>query len=121
MSPTRSDPQPRTPQAVAQPNPRAECLASRRAALQAQSQRLRGELAHDLHALVPWGQRVDRVRDAWRWLTQHPALVVGATVALVVARPRTAWRWGGRLWTAWTAWQRVRRWWTLGGPGTGAR
>lgn len=82
-------------------------LALKKQRLQFRSDALRTELARQAHALEPAFDAADRVREAARWIGRHPQLVVGATVALLVARPRAAWRWARRAFVGWQAWRRI--------------
>lgn len=81
--------------------------AQRREQLLMRSAALRLQFAHDSHALDAPLALADRVRDSLLWLRGHPGLVGGAVVALVVLRPRQAWRWAARGWWSWRLWQRL--------------
>lgn len=50
----------------------------------------------------------DSVVDGVGWLKRHPAVVVAAAAAIVVAKPRKAWRWARRGLIAWRGWRAVR-------------
>lgn len=92
------------------PRTTAARLAQRQQQLLLRSQRLRTEFGQELQRLQPPLRLADRVQAGWRWLRAHPELPLGATLAVVVLRPRRAWRWGLRLWWGWRSWQRLQRW-----------
>lgn len=75
--------------------------ALRKQRLQLKSAALRTALAEDARGLAPVCAAVDGVGQGLCWLRAHPQVVVGTTVALLVARPQRVWRWGRRLWWAW--------------------
>lgn len=85
-------------------------LALKKQRLQLRSAALRAEFAGHASTLEPWLAAGDRLREGTRWLRRHPALVVGTTVALVVAWPRASFRWLRRGVIAWQAWSRARAW-----------
>jgi hypothetical protein len=43
-----------------------------------------------------------------RCLRRNPELVAAAAVALLVIRPRRAWRWARRAFIGWQAWRKLR-------------
>ncbi len=88
--------------------PRHIELALRKQRLQIRSAALRRELAGHGRALAPAFAAADRVYDGALWIRRHPLVVVAATAALVVARPRRALRWAGRALMAWQTWRRLR-------------
>jgi len=51
----------------------------------------------------------DRLVEGVDWLKQHPAAVGAAVTAVVLARPRRAWRWAQRGFFAWRGWQALRK------------
>lgn len=83
-------------------------LALKKQRLQIASERLRSGFAQHAVGLMPAFTTVDHLAAAARWLRRHPQLVVAAGVALVVVRPRRAWRWGRRAFVGWQAWRKVR-------------
>lgn len=85
-------------------------LALRKQRLQLRSAQLRADFAADAAAFEPLFAAGDQVRDAALWLRNHPAVPVGAGVALLVARPRRLLRWARRGFVAWQAARRVRLW-----------
>ncbi len=85
-------------------------LALKKQRLQLRSAALRAEFAGHAAVLEPWLTAGDRLREGARWLRRHSAIVVGTTVALLVARPRAASRWARRGLIAWQAWSRARAW-----------
>lgn len=84
-------------------------LALRKQQLLMQSAELRARIGLQMRPLRPvWGA-ADRVREAARWLQRHPSLPVAVITALLVARPRSVWRWAQRGWWLWRMTGRVRR------------
>ncbi len=83
-------------------------LAVRHGALRARIDQQRRQLeqhAAPLEAALAQGDAVLRGVD---WLKHHPAAVVAAVTAVVVARPGRAWRWAKRGLFVWRGWQAVR-------------
>lgn len=76
--------------------------------LQLDSERLRVKATTYAAGLAPAFTAAETVRAGWRWLKAHPAVPVGLAVALMVARPAAAWRWGRRAWLGWKTFQRLR-------------
>ena len=76
-----------------------ESLALRRRQLVIRSTQVREQLVVQSTALLPLLAVGDRVRAAFLWVRQHPGAVLAITVAVVITRPRTAWRWGVRVWS----------------------
>ena len=76
-------------------------LALQRERLLARSTVLRERVVEQSAVLAPALDLGDRLRDASRWVSTHPALVLSALVVVVVVRPRVAWRWGLRAWSTW--------------------
>ena len=76
-----------------------ESLALRRRQLVIRSAQVREQLVVQSTALLPLLAVGDRVRAAFLWVRQHPGVVLAFTVAVVITRPRTAWRWGVRVWS----------------------
>lgn len=85
-------------------------LALKKQRLQIRSAALRAELAGHGAALTPWFAAGDKVCEGARWLKRHPGIAVAGTVALLVARPRFAFRWARRGVVAWQAWRRANAW-----------
>lgn len=90
--------------------PRQLELALRKQRLQIRSATLRGEFAAHALTFAPLFSAGDRAREGARWLKNHPPVVAGAAVALLVARPRALLRWARRSFLAWQAWGRLRTW-----------
>lgn len=82
-------------------------LAARRERLLVRSATLREHVAIHSAALAPPLAVADMARNTVFWLRCHPLALVSALLAIAVLRPRKAWRWGMR---AWSAWQFVNRW-----------
>lgn len=85
-------------------------LALRKQRLQLQSATQRDALVGAAAGLAPLLTAADKVREGARWLGRHPELLAGGMVALLVARPRTVFRWVRRSFFAWQAWRRVSQW-----------
>jgi hypothetical protein len=85
-------------------------LALKKQRLQFRSDLLREEWRAHARGLAPVFGAADQVRAGYLWLRRHPELVVGAGVAVVVARPRVAWRWLRRGLLAWQFWRKGRQW-----------
>lgn len=83
-------------------------LALKKQRLQIASAGLRRDMAQHSIGLAPIFTGADFVADAVRYLRQRPELVIAAGVALIVARPSRAWRWGRRAFVGWQAWRRLR-------------
>lgn len=89
-------------------NPRQIELALRKQRLQMRSAALREAFAGHAGAWTPAFSLADRIRTGLFWLRRHPALPVAALTALLVARPRTVWRWVRRGFFAWQTLGRLR-------------
>jgi hypothetical protein len=85
-------------------------LALKKQRLQFQSDLLRERWRDHARGLAPAFGVVDGVRAGAQWLRSHPEVTVGATVALVVAKPRTVWRWLKRSFAVWGLWRKGRQW-----------
>ena len=87
---------------------RSIALALKKQRLQFESAALRQALARDMGGLVPIAIGIDRVRNGLAWLKERPRIAVAASVALLVARPRAAFRWLRRGFFAFRAWRALR-------------
>lgn len=85
-------------------------LALRKQRLQLKSAILRDEFAAHATALSPLFAAGDKVHDGALWLRRNPEIAVAAGVALLVARPRTLFRWARRSVVAWQAWSQLSAW-----------
>jgi hypothetical protein len=85
-------------------------LALEKQRLQFRSDALRDEWRNQARSLAPLFGAADQVRAGVRWLRRHPEVVVGAGVAVAVARPRAIWRWVRRGAIAWHFWRNGQRW-----------
>lgn len=83
-------------------------LALKKQRLQFESAALRLALARDAGGLAPITGGIDRLRSGLAWLKEHPQIAVATTVALLVARPRAAFRWLRRGFFAFRAWRALR-------------
>jgi hypothetical protein len=81
-------------------------LALKKQRLQFQSDLLRERWCGHVRGVAPAFGVVDGVRAGAQWLRRHPEVTVGAAVALVVARPRTVWRWLKRGVVVWQFWRK---------------
>ncbi len=75
-------------------------LAMRRQQLVARSSAIRAQMVVQSTAFGPWLALGDQVRAGFLWMRRHPGVVIAVSLAVVVARPRVAWRWGWRTWSA---------------------
>jgi len=89
-------------------NPAVLELALRKQRLQIDGERLRDELARHAGGIRPAFAGVDAATDALRWLRAHPQVTVAVGTALVVSRPKRAWRWIKRAFFGWQAWRKLR-------------
>jgi hypothetical protein len=83
-------------------------LALKKQRLQIASAGLRSDFGRFASGLAPAFGAADCAVEGGRWLKRNPQLVVAAGVALAVARPARAWRWGRRAFLGWQAWRRLR-------------
>jgi hypothetical protein len=90
--------------------PRDIELALKKQRLQLRSAALREQMRAQGRALEPAFLAVDRIGNVIGWLRRHPEVSVAAVVAIVVARPRRAFRWARRGFFAWQAWRRLQNW-----------
>ena len=83
--------------------------ALRQQQLQERSAQLRASVATETQHLKKPLALVDKARAGMQWAKSNPVLPVGVGLLLAVALPkRTMLIWGGRLWGAWSAYNRVR-------------
>ena len=83
-------------------------LALKKQRLQIASEGLRTDFGDYAAGLRPVFTGADSAVEGARWLRRKPEFVVAAIVALVVIRPRSAWRWARRAFAGWQAWQKLR-------------
>lgn len=83
-------------------------LALKKQRLQIASEGLRAEFGLCAAGLAPAFAGADCAVEGTRWLRRHPQLVVAAAVALLVVRPKRAWRWARRAFVGWQVWQQLR-------------
>ncbi|MGE5385036.1 MAG: YqjK family protein [Betaproteobacteria bacterium] len=91
-------------------------LAEKRGELKARIAMQRDALAENIWPVEGLLHMGDRAVDGVHWLQRHPQVVVGAAVALVVARPRRVvrmirplWGIGRRGFVYWQTFQRLRK------------
>lgn len=89
-------------------NPKLLELATRHGALQVRIAEQRRQLARHAAPLEAALNRGDTVLDGVDWLKHHPVAVGAAVAAVVVARPKRAWRWAQRGFFLWRGWQSVK-------------
>lgn len=89
-------------------NPAALELALRKQRLQIASASLRAEFGDCAAGLRPLFTGADYAVEGARWVRRHPELVAATAVALVVVRPKSAWRWARRAFVGWQVWQKFR-------------
>lgn len=84
-------------------------LALRQQQLLARSSELRQQWVQQTQTWQRPLAWLDRGMQAWQWLRARPAVPLAAAVALVLLRPRRAWRWSMTLWWGWRQWRRLQR------------
>jgi hypothetical protein len=90
--------------------PRDIELALKKQRLQLRSAALREQMRGQVQALDPVFRTADRVGEAISWVRRHPEVLIAAVIALVVAKPRRAFRWARRGFFVWQAWRRLQAW-----------
>lgn len=83
-------------------------LALRKQRLQIASESLRADFGRHAAGLGPVFTGADYAVEGVCWVRRNPQIAVAATVALLVIRPKSFWRWSRRAFVGWQAWQRVR-------------
>jgi hypothetical protein len=83
-------------------------LALKKQRLQIASESLRAEFGRYAAGLGPVFNGADCAIEGARWVRRNPQFVVAATVALLVIRPKIAWRWARRAFVGWQTWQKLR-------------
>lgn len=89
-------------------NERLLQLAARQGLLKARIEAQRLSLAEQTEPLETALARGDAVLQGVDWLKHHPVAIAAAVAAVVVARPRKAWRWAKRGFFVWRSWQGIR-------------
>jgi hypothetical protein len=90
-------------------NPRLLELATRHGALKARIDVQRLQLAHHVEPLERTLSNGDKLVAGIDWLKQHPLAVGAGVTALVVAKPKRAWRWARRGLVVWRGWNSVKK------------
>ena len=94
-------------------------LALRQQSLVARSATLRGALAEQAQTLEAPLAAADRVRAGVRWLYEQRVWIGVAVLAVLIVRPRRAWRVARWSWWLWRNARRAQVW--LAGPGRAAQ
>lgn len=89
-------------------NAKALELAARRGALGERIAAQRTALTQHAAGVKLICARGDTVLHGVDWLKHHPAAVGAAVCAVVLARPRRAWRWAKRGFFLWRSWRSAR-------------
>lgn len=89
-------------------NPKLLELATRHGALKVRIEEQRRQLARHSEPLEAALGRGDAVLKGVDWLKHHPVAVGIAVAAVVVARPKRAWRWARSSFFLWRGWQAVK-------------
>ncbi|WP_265945614.1 YqjK-like family protein [Dechloromonas sp. A34] len=84
-------------------------LATRHGALKARIDEQRRTLVQQSVPLENALARGDVALEGVDWLKHHPVAVALAVSAIVIARPRRAWRWAKRGFFVWRGWQAIRQ------------
>jgi len=83
-------------------------LALKKQRLVLQSSALRDDFAFHASGLEPACAVTDGVISSARWLRANPQTIVVVTVAFIVIKPKRAWHWARRAFSAWKTWTRLR-------------
>lgn len=83
-------------------------LALKKQSLQIASAGLRTDFGNYATGLAPVFIGADLVVEGARWVRRNPELVVATAVALLVIRPKRAWRWARLAFFGWHAWGKWR-------------
>lgn len=89
-------------------NEKALALAMRHGALKARIDEQRRLLSRQVAPLESALTRGDTALQGVSWLKHHPAAIAAAVAALVLVRPKAAWRWAKRGFFVWRGWQALR-------------
>ncbi len=89
-------------------NPTTLELALRKQRLQIASETLRAEFGDHASGLKPLFTGADYAVEGARWVRRNPQVVVATMVALVVIRPKSAWRLARRAFVGWQVWRKFR-------------
>ena len=89
-------------------NPKLLELATRHGALKVRIDQQRRQLAQHSVPLEAALAKGDTVLKGVDWLKHHPAAGGAAVAAVVIAKPKRAWRWARRGVFLWRGWQAVK-------------
>lgn len=84
-------------------------LALKKQRLLLRSADLRDRMGAHAQGLAPVFVAVDWLREAGTAARRHPEWVAAGIVAVVVVRPRFAWRWVRRGYLGWRMWTSARK------------
>lgn len=84
-------------------------LIERQQRLLARSELLRDSLGRQSVVIQSPLAVADQVRDGMQWLYRHPQWPAAAVAVLLVLKPSRVISWGGRLWWAWTSFQKANK------------
>ena len=82
-------------------------LALKKQRLQIAGAGLRVEFGRCAAGLSPAFAAADIAVEGTRWVRRNPRLVVATVVALIVIRPKSAWRWARRAFVGWQVWRKL--------------
>jgi hypothetical protein len=83
-------------------------LALKKQRLQIAGDALRNDFAGYAKGLAPAFTAADCAVEGARWLRRNPQIVAATVVALVVIRPKRAWRLARRGFVGWQMWRKLR-------------
>ena len=82
-------------------------LALKKQRLQIAGDTLRADFARHAAGLAPVFAGADYAVEGIYWMRRNPQTVVAAAVALLMIRPKVAWRWARRAFVGWQAWRKL--------------
>lgn len=85
-------------------------LLLRQQGLVAHSTQLRDSLANQAQVFRKPLAMVDQARHSLQWLYRNPQWPLGVLLVVFLLRPRRTVVWGGRVWWAWTSFNRAKTW-----------
>ncbi|MCF8197929.1 MAG: YqjK-like family protein [Sulfuritalea sp.] len=82
-------------------------FALKKQRLQIAGEGLRADIGRYSAGLSPVFNAGDYVVNGAHWVRRNPQFLVAASVALIVVRPKTAWRMARRAFFAWQIWRKL--------------